>query len=112
MNHCFPVLLAGNRVDFSGYWTHHSRANLTKPRPAWSRSVDQLEQLVGEQGDHAKHQVERDFWGSPHHDVAAPELFFQAAVEALRHRPFLVPGRLVGRQRDNLPPPAISIDDG
>ena len=107
MNACFSVLWARNRADFSAYRTHHSLANLTKPRPAWSRSVDQLKQLVGEQGDHAKHQVERDFLGSPHHDVAAPKLFFQAAVEALRHRPFLVPGRLMGRQGDNLPPPAI-----
>jgi hypothetical protein len=112
MKACFPVLCARNRAGFSAYRTHHSRANLTKPRPAWSRSVEQLEQLVGEQGDHANHQVQRDFLGSPDHNVAAPKLFFQAAVEALRHRPFLVPGRLVGRQRDNLPPPAISVDDG
>ena len=75
MKSCFPVLGARNQGDFSAYRTDHSLANLTKPRSAWSRSVDQLEQLVGEQGDHAKHQVQPDFLGSPHYDVAAPKLF-------------------------------------
>src|SRR5665647_2826494 len=91
MKACFPVLCARNRVDFSAYRTHHSRVNLTKPRPAWGGSVEQLEQLVGEQGDHAKHQVQRYFLGSPYHDVAAPKLFFQAAVEALRHTHLTLP---------------------
>jgi hypothetical protein len=59
MKACFPVLCARKRVDFSAYRTHHSLANLTKPRPARSRSVEQLEQLVGEQGDHAKHHFLR-----------------------------------------------------
>ena len=108
----FPVPGARNRADFSACRTHPSPANLTKPRPAWSRSVDQLDQLVDKQGDHAKHQVQPDLLGSPHHDAVAPKLFFQTAVEALRHRPFLVPGRLVGRQRKNLSPPAIFVDDG
>ena len=112
MNPCLSVLLAGNRADFSAYRADHSRANLPKPRPAWGCSADQFEQLVGEQGDHSKHQVQRDFLGSLHHDVAAPKLFLQAAVEALPHRPLLVPGRLVGRQRDNLLPPAVFVDDG
>ena len=75
MKACFPVLGARNRADFSAYRTHHSLVSLTKPRPAWGRSVEQFEQLVGEQSDHAKHQVQPDFLGSPHYDVAAPKLF-------------------------------------
>ena len=57
MKPCLSVLLARKRADFSAYGTHHSLEHLTKPRPAWGRSVEQFEQLVGEQGDHAKHQV-------------------------------------------------------
>ena len=91
MKPCFLVLFAINQGDFRESRPDHSRANLTKPWSAWSRSVEQLEQLAGEQGDNAKHQVQPDFLGSPHYDVAAPKLFLQAAVEALRHRPFLVP---------------------
>ena len=112
MNPCFPVLFAGNQTVYSGYRTHYSLDNFAKLQPDGDCSANQLEQLAGEQGDNAKQQVQPDFLGSPHHDVAAPKLFLQAAVEALRHRPFFVPGRLVGRQRDNLSPPAIFVDDG
>ena len=84
MKPCFSVLFAGNPADFSAYRTHHSLHDFTKLRPALRCSADQLEQLVGEQGDHAKHEVKPNLLGPPHHDVAAPELFFQAAVETFR----------------------------
>src|SRR5208283_6191064 len=92
--------------------TETSLDNLAKLRPALRRSANQLEQLVGKQDNDAKHEVEPDFLGAPHHDIVTAKLFLQAAVKPLRHRPFLVPGRLMGRQRDNLSPPAILIDDG
>src|SRR4030042_3377209 len=111
MKSSFWVLFAGNRVDFGEVRTHRSPDNLAKLRTALSCSADQLDQLVGKQGDDAKHEVEPDFLASPHHHVAAPKLFFQPTVEGLRHRPFLVPGRLMGCPRDNLSPPAIPIDD-
>ena len=82
--------------------------NLEQHPVALSRSAYQLEQLVGEQGDDAEHEMKPDFLCSPNHDVAAPELFFQPAVEPLRHGPFPVAGRLMGGQGDNLFPPAIS----
>jgi hypothetical protein len=40
--------------------------------------------------------MQPDFFRSPHHHVAAAKLFFQAIVEALRGRPFLVSGFLNG----------------
>ena len=64
MNLCFPVLFARNRCDFNAYRTHYSLVNLAKQRPTCSRSADQLQQLVGEQGHHAKHEVQPDFPGS------------------------------------------------
>jgi hypothetical protein len=107
-----PVLFAETQADFSTYRRHLSLNQLTKLRPAWRRSANQLEQLVGKQGNDAKHEMEPDFLGAPHHDVVTPKLFLQAAIKPLRHRAFLVSGRLMGRQRDNLSPPAILIDNG
>jgi hypothetical protein len=112
MNPCFPVLFAGNQTVYSGYRTHYSLDNFAKLQPDGDGSANQLEQLVGKQGNDAKHEVEPDFPGAPHHDGATPKLFFQAAVKALCHRPFLVPGRLMGRQRDHLLPPAVFVNDG
>ena len=104
----FPVLFAEIQADFSTYRRHFSLDHLAKLRPALRSSANQLEQLVSKQDHDAKHEVEPDFLGAPHHDVVTPKLFFQAAVKPLRHRAFLVPGRLMGRQRDNLLAPGHS----
>ena len=67
-------------------------------RPVGCRSAYQLEQLVGEQGHEAKHEMKPDFRSSPHHHVAGPKPFFQPAIEALRCGPLLVAPRLMGGQ--------------
>src|SRR4030042_7155687 len=55
-----------------------------EPHPvALRRSADQLEQLVGKQGDDPEHEMKRNFFRSPNHHVPGPELFFQPAVEPL-----------------------------
>ena len=64
MNPCFSVLFAGNQSDFSAYRTHSSLDNFANLRPDWDRSANQLEQLVGKQGNDAKHEVEPDFFES------------------------------------------------
>jgi hypothetical protein len=107
-----PGFFAETQADFSTFKRRLSLNQPTKLRPALSRSANQLEPPAGKRGNDAKHEVEPDFLGAPHHDVVTPKLFLQAAVNPLRHRPFLVPGRLMGRQRDNLSPPAILIDAG
>jgi len=75
MKPCFFALFAGNRADFIEYRTDRSPDNLAKPRPALSCSADQLEQLVGKQGNDAKHEVEPNFLGAPHHHVVTAKLF-------------------------------------
>src|SRR5450756_261866 len=112
MNSYFPTLYNEKQAIFNEYRTESSLDNLAKLRPALRRSANQLEQLVSKQDHDAKHEVESDFLSAPHPDMVTPELFLQAAVKPLRHSAFLVPGRLVGRQRDNLSAPAILIDDG
>jgi hypothetical protein len=104
MNPCFPGLFAGTQADFSTFRRHLSLNQLTKLRPALSRSANQFEQLVGKQDHDAKREVEPDLLGAPHHDVVTPKLFLQTAVKPLRTV------RLMGRQRDTLSPPAILID--
>ena len=62
MESCCLVLIAGNRAQSIEDRTDPSPDNLAKPRTTLKCSAYQLEQLVGEQGDHAKHQVQRDFY--------------------------------------------------
>jgi hypothetical protein len=102
---CF---FAETQADFSTFKRHLSLKQLTKLRPALSRSANQLEQLVGKQDHDAKREVEPDLLGAPHHDVVTTKLFLQAAVKTLRHRPLLVPGRLMGRQRDTRKPSLVA----
>jgi hypothetical protein len=71
------------------------------------RSACQLGQLVGEQGNDAKHEMKADFRSSPHHHVAGPKPFFQPAFEPLGHGPRLIAHHLMGGQGNNLLPPAI-----
>ena len=71
-------------------------------RPALSCSVYQLQQLVGEPGSDAKHEMHPDFRSSPNHHVAGPKPFLQPAIEPLRDSPLLVAHRLMGGQEDNL----------
>jgi hypothetical protein len=68
MKACFPFLDARTRADFSAYRTHPSPANLTKLRPAWSRSVDQLELgwLYTALPTKARAQARRSFGFLPH----------------------------------------------
>ena len=96
MNPCFPVLFAGNQAVFRGYRTDYSPDNFARLRSDWDCSANQLEQLVSKQDNDAKHEVEPNFPGPPDHDVVTPELLLQAVVKPLRHRAFLVPGRLMG----------------
>ena len=88
MKSCCLVLIAGNRPHSLEDRTDPSPDNLAKPRTALKCSAYQLEQLVGEQGDDPKHQMKPDFRSTPHHDVACPETFFQAAVEPLHDGAF------------------------
>src|SRR4030042_5689923 len=112
MKSCCLVLIAGNRAYSIEDRTDPSPDNLAKPRTALKCSAYQLEQLVGEQGDDPKHQMKLDFRSAPHHDVACPETFFQAAVEPLRDGAFPVARRLMRGQGDNVLPPGASINDG
>jgi PAS domain S-box-containing protein len=112
MKPSFFVFLTGNRGDFRECRTYDSQDSSAASQPALSPSVYQLKQLVGKQGNDAEHEVEPDFLGSPHHDVATSKLFFEARVESLRHRPFFVSGLLMGSQGDNLFSPAVLFDDG
>jgi hypothetical protein len=110
MKSWFSVLFAGKLAAFRKDRTDRSPDNLANPRPALPCSANQLEQLIGKQGHDAKHEVEPNFLGSPHHHGATPELFFQSTVEALRYRPFLVSGRLMGgRGITDLPRPFLSM---
>jgi hypothetical protein len=93
----FLILSAANRPDFTEIGGT-SPSVIGKPLPILLRSAYQLEHLVGQQGDDAKHEMQPDFFRSPYHHVAAAKLFFQATVEALRGRPFLVSGFLMGGQ--------------
>ena len=73
---------------------------------ALSHSANELEQLIGEQGDDAEHEVQPDFFCPPNHDVASPEIFFQPAVKPLGNGPFPVAGRLMRRPGEQLLSPA------
>src|SRR3989339_1131952 len=45
--------------------------------PACVVSTGQLEQLIGKQGNEAKHEMKPDFKSSPHHHVVGPEPLLQ-----------------------------------
>ena len=79
---------------------------------ALSHSANELEQLIGEQGNDAEHEMKPDFLCSPNHDVGAAEVFFQPAVKALGNGPFPVVGRLMRGQGNNFFPPRVSVNDG
>jgi len=55
MKSCFPQPWAGNRVVFCTVRTYRP-LDLANLWPALSRSANQLEQLVGKQGDDAEHE--------------------------------------------------------
>src|SRR5664280_1134279 len=104
MKSCYLVLIAGNRAHSIEDRTDPSPDNLAKPRTVLKCSACQLEQLVGEQGNEAKHEMKPDFRSSSHHHVAGPKPFFQAAVEPLRDGAFPVAHRLMRGQGDNVLP--------